>query len=225
CRFCGEVRDVPKKCEKCGFEVLIGRRPGLEALEKIAAKYYDKVVLYTDKYSYSRVKKNSLILSTRRGLELCEKLKPTLIAWLDFDFELARSDYSNKVEIFNLLCESYWRGREKNSERKILIQARKRGMKIAKFLPQGWSRFFPVELSERKEFSLPPFGYVIEIETQKSKLREKLLDAFFDAGIFVMDSGDETKPLFINTESLEPVSKVLSSINFSPKELKITMQN
>ena len=98
-------------------------------------------------------------------------------------------------------------------------------MKVAKFFPQGWSKFFPVELAERREFNLPPFGYVIEIETQNSKLREKILDAFFDAGIFVMDSGDESQPLHINTESLEPIEKVFSAIKFSPKELKITMQN
>ena len=98
-------------------------------------------------------------------------------------------------------------------------------MKISKFFPQGWTKFFSQELSERKEFNLPPFGYVIEIEAQKSKIREKLLDSFFEAGIFVMDPGDESQPLHINTESLEPIEKVLSTIKFSPKELKITVQN
>ena len=223
CVFCGKPRELPPKCEKCGFEVLTGKRPGLEALEKIASKYYDKVVLYVDKYS--RIKKNSLILSTKFGLELCEKLKPSLIAWLDLDLELAFSNYDNNLEVFNSLYESYWRGREKNSERKVLIQSRNHGMEIANFLPQGWSRFFPVELARRKEFTLPPFGYVIELETQNTKLREELFDAFFDAGIFVMDSGDESQPLNISTEYLEPVSKVLSTLKISPKELKITMQN
>ena len=223
CVFCGKSRDLPPKCEKCGFEVLSGKRPGLEALEKIAAKYYDKVVLYTDKYS--RLKKNSLILSTSRGLELCEKLKPSLIAWLDLDLELSFSNYDNNLGVFNLLYESYWRGREKNSERKILIQARNYGMNLAQFLHQGWSSFFPVELSRRKEFTLPPFGYVIELETQNIELREKLFNAFSDAEIFVMDPGDESEPLNITTESLEPVSKVLNSLKIPPKELKITMQN
>ena len=223
CRICGATRNLPEKCESCGFEVLAGRRPGLEALAKIAEKYYDKVILYANKYS--RIKKNSLILSTRRGLELCEKINPSLIAWLDLDLELVFPGHDTKLEVFNSLCESYWRGREKNSNRKVLIQSRNKGMKVAKFFPQGWSKFFPVELAERREFNLPPFGYVIEIETQNSNLREKILDAFFDAGIFVMDSGDESQPLHINTESLESIEKVLSTIKFSPKELKITMQN
>jgi len=226
CPICKEVRELPPKCESCGFEVLVGRRPGLETLAEIAEKYYDKVILYTNEKV--RVKKNSLILTTRLGLDLCEKINPSLIAWLDLDLELSFPGYNTKFEVFNSLWDSYWRAREKrekNSERKILIQARKSGMKLARFLSQGWKNFFPVELNERQEFNFPPFGYVIELEPQKPKLREKILNSFFDAGIFVMDSGDESEPLHINAESLEPIQKVLSSINFPTKELKITLQN
>ena len=223
CKICGEIQDMPEKCEKCGFKVLKGRRPGLEALEKIAKKYYNKVILYNDKRV--SIEENSLYLSTRLGLELCQKIQPSLIAWLDLDLELSFSGYDTKFETFYLLWESYWRGREKDSERKVLIQSRKYGMKTAKFLTRGWSKFFKTELKERQEFELPPFNYFIEIETENSKKREKLLDAFFDSNIFVMDPGDEELPLYINIETLEPIQKILDGINFQPKDLKITVQN
>ena len=207
CRICGQVQELPSKCENCGGEFFTGKRPGLEALEKIAKRYYDKVYLYADKYS--RFKKNSLILSTKKGLGICGKINPSLIAWLDLDLELWRPGYDTRVEVFNMLWQSYWRGREENSARKVLIQSRKSGMKLARFLYSGWEKFFSNELKTRKEFNLPPYGYIIEIETQDTKLRETLLDNLFNAGIFVMDPGDETQPLYINTNSLDPVEKVL----------------
>ena len=223
CKFCGEIQELPDKCEKCGFKFFHGRRPGLEALQKIAEKYYDKIILYTDKSV--RIKKNSLYLTTMSGLELCEIIKPSLIAWLDLEFELSFLGHNRKFEIFYYLWESYWRGREKNSDRKVLLQNRKYGMKITKFLPRGWKIFLQQELKEREEFKFPPFGYAIKIETKKSNIREKLLDAFFDANIFVMDPGDDELPLYINIENLEPVRKILNEINFQPNDLKITVQN
>ena len=197
CRICNTVQELPPKCKNCGCEFFSGKRPGLEALEKIARRYYERVYLYIDKYS--RFKKNSLILSTQKGLGLCGKIKPSLIAWLDLDLELWRPGYDTRLEVFNLLWQSYWEGREKNSERKILIQSRKSGMKLARFLYSGWGKFFENELKSRKEFNLPPYGYVIEFETENGKTREKLLDAFFEAGIFAMDPGDETKNFYINS--------------------------
>ncbi len=243
CKICSQVQDLPEKCEKCGFEVLTGRRPGLETLEKIAGKYYEKIILYVDKPEEDSeddkdnkktkkkkkppVKKNSLFLTTRSGLELCDKIQPSLIAWLDLDLELSFPGHDNKLELFSLLWDSYWRGREKNSERKVLIQSRRQGMNTAKFLTQGWTKFLDYELAERQEFNLPPYGHEIEleIEPKASKLREKILDAFFGMGIFVMDSGDETEPLRLNLESLEPLEEILNAVKFSSKQLKITVKN
>ena len=227
CRICGTLEELPPKCGNCGSEFLSGRRPGLEALMEIAMKHYGKVFLYADKYSGFKIKKNSLVLSTRRGLELCEKLRPSLIAWLDLDLELSFPGHETELEVFNLLYESYWRGIERNSGRKVLIQSRSCGMKTARFLPQGWEKFLAAELEKREEFDLPPFGHMIELEPRNTELREKILDAFSEAGIFVMDSGDETQPLHINAKSLEPVRKALRSLRISPrqqKELKISLE-
>lgn len=219
CRICGTVQELPEKCEKCGCKFFSGKRPGLEALEKIAERYYDKVRIYADKYTPPQ--ENSLILSTQRGLELCEKINPSLIAWLDLDLELWRQGYDTRINVFSMLWESYWRGHEK----KILIQSRNSGMKLAKFLYTGWEKFFAAELETRREFALPPFAFMIEIETEDINLREKLLEAFFDARIFVMDPGDNSQPLYINATSIEPIEKVLQNFNSKRKSLKITLKN
>ena len=221
CRVCGSVSDLPERCPHCGGKFFTGNRPGLEALERIARKYYDKVHLYADKYF--QPKKASLILSTQRGLRLCEKIKPSLVAWLDLNLELWRPGYDTRREVFSLLWESYWRGRGSDSGRKVIIQTRRSGLKLARFLYGGWEKFFPNELATRREYNLPPFSHMIELETEDNALRERLLDAFFEAGVFVMDPGDEAQPLYINTDALEPVEKVLSSFASKRKLIRASV--
>ena len=227
CRICGARKNLPEKCDACGSKFFKGRRPGLEALEKIVSRYFKEVQLYNG--NFLKTKTRGLILSTQKGLELCGKINLSLIAWLDLDLELWRPEYDTRFKVFKLLWDSYWRGREKNSERKILIQARSSGMKLAKFLVQGWQNFFENELEARREFLMPPYGYMLEVECRDAELREKIIEKFFDTGIFVMDPGEINLPLYINANSLQPVQKILAE-NFSRELfkknlLKITVRN
>lgn len=207
CSRCGTLKDLPPKCEKCGYPVLVGKRPGLEALEKIAAKYFPDVQVFVDGSEISAMK--GLIISTTRGLSLCDKVNPSLIAWLDLDSELFRSEHTNRFNVFRLLLESYWRGRELDPERKLLIQARRGGLKLAEFLASGWTRFIRDELRVRREFELPPFFYTVEVECSDGNLREELINHFMDEGFFVMDPGDDSRIFYVNTNSLESVRKIL----------------
>ncbi len=207
CRHCGMIRDLPPKCEKCGYDFLSGKRPGLDTLAKIAGKYFPDVHIY-DEYSEISAMKG-LILSTKRGLELCGKIDPSLVAWLDLDSELWRPEHTNRFNVYSMLLESYWRGRTRDSDRKILIQARRKGMRLAEFLAGGWTRFINDELRTRRDFMLPPYGYIVEVECSGKILREEIMDSLMDAGIFVMDPGEDDQPLYVSTESLEAVRKIL----------------
>ena len=207
CRRCGMIRDLPPKCERCGYDFLAGKRPGLDALAKIAGKYFPYVHIYDEHSEISAMK--GLILSTKRGIELCGKIDPSLVAWLDLDSELWRPEHNNRFNVYSMLLESYWRGRIRDSDRKILIQARRKGMRLAEFLAGGWTRFIPDELRTRRDFMLPPFGYIVEVECSSKILRGEIMDSFMDAGIFVMDPGEDDQPLYVSTESLEAVRKIL----------------
>ena len=66
CRRCGTIRELPPLCEKCGYHLLIGRKPGIEALAKIAAKYFADVHVYTEGAKISDMA--GLILSGHKGL-------------------------------------------------------------------------------------------------------------------------------------------------------------
>ena len=220
CKICGSLRELPDECENCGSKLFKGKRPGLEALAKIVSRYSKEFHVYDEGAKISQMK--GLILSTQKGLELCTKINPGLIAWLDLDLELWRPEYNNRYNVFRLLYNSYWLGRSKNSDRKVLIQARKSGMKTANFLASGWKTFINDELKARQEYLLPPYGYVVEIECKREKLRDKLLEDFAEAGIFVMDPDDINLPLYINIETLEPVRKVLESYHSIRRDSKIS---
>ena len=207
CRRCGMLLNLPPKCVKCGCPFLAGKRPGIEALAKIAGKYFPEVHVFVEGMSTSGL--HGLILSGHRGLELCGKINPSLVAWLDLDSELWQTNHNNRFNVFSMLLESYWRGRENDSERKLLIQARRSGMRLAEMISRGWGKFIPDELKMRYEFMLPPYGYIIEVECSSKILRGEILNLFMKAGIFVMDPGNESNTLFINTESLDDVRKIL----------------
>ena len=223
CEKCRKSRELPLKCEKCGYTFFKGRRPGLDSLLKIVKRYYHDVHIYSEGSKKSEM--HGLILSTHRGIELCSKVKPELIAWLDLDMELRLQDYTTRYNIFSLLYESYWRGRKRNSDRKILIQARSSGMRLADYLSQGWDKFIPDELKTREEYMQPPYGYILEIECSRIK-RGEILKAFDEAGIFVMDPGDESLPLYVNVKSLDEVMNVheLFGIRMS-KSLRIKLRS
>ena len=226
CKVCGKLQEVPEKCPNCGYKFFKGKRPGVEALYEIAQRYYRKVYLHC-KYSYdesfSNVRSNisgGLVLATQRGLELCDKINPSLVAWLDLDSELWRPDYDTQYRVFRMLWESYWRGRSERSERKVLIQARRSGMKLAEYLPRGWTKFLSHELEARQEFMLPPYGYMIEIHTATILVRESVMDILMEQDFMVMDPGDIRLPLQISVDSLEEIQKLFESNSTLQKIMK-----
>ena len=231
CKACGAVQEIPEKCPNCGYKFFKGKRPGLEALYEVVLKYYKNVCIYCkyfddeyyesdEYYTTDNETPHGLILATQRGLELCDKIKPSLIAWLDLDSELWKPDYDTQYKVFKMLWESYWRGRNNNSSRKILIQARASGMKLAEYLPRGWTKFLTRELEARQEFMLPPYSYMLEFHVTNKKLRESIIDTFMRSNLFVMDPGDAKQPLQVSTDTLESVYKIIEADTTFQKALK-----
>ena len=233
CKVCGGVQEVPEKCPNCGYKFFKGKRPGLEALYEIVLRYYKDVCIYckyfddeyceSDEYytTYNETP-HGLILATQRGLELCDKINPSLIAWLDLDSELWRPDYDTQYKVFRMLWESYWNGTKmkNNSERKVLIQSRLAGMKLAEYLARGWSKFLTKELEARQEFMLPPYAYMLEFHVANKKLRESIVDVFIQSGLFVMDPGDIKQPLQVSVDSLESIYKIIEADTTFQKAMK-----
>ena len=220
CRVCGALRVLPDKCEECGHKVFRGKRPGIEALAKIVSSYYPKVKLFVKDSDPSTMK--GLILTTDRGFELLHSVRPSLVAWLDLDSELYGDDYDLRCKVFGKLCRSLYSGQDSEHSRKILVQARRSGLKAAEFLAQGWSRFLTDELKSREMFMLPPFEYMIELDGGGTITRETVITALEDIGLFVMDPGDESKPVRVMTESLEQAAGIIAPYSH---EFRITVRS
>ena len=69
---------------------------------------------------------------------------------------------------------------------------------------------------------MPPYGYIVEIESKNERIREKVFSDFLEAGIFVMDPGENNLPLYVHTKSLDNVRKVLEPY-YSVINSKITI--
>ena len=102
CPRCNNKLEMLTKCPECGGEVLSGKRPGLEVLfnaaERLIKNY--KIILHD-----ANKKFNLKAIRT-----LCSDLDIGLIAWLDLDAELRRSDYNARFRVFSMLWQSCWRG-------------------------------------------------------------------------------------------------------------------
>ena len=220
CRVCGALRKLPAKCEKCGSEFFKGKRPGIEALAKIIAPYYPKIKLYVKGSRKSSMR--GLILTTNRGLEIFGEVKPALVAWLDIDAEFFGSEYDSRYRVFSRLYDSYFAGRTREEQRKILIQCRRSGRKLAEFLIQGYEKFGNDELKERRDFMIPPCAYTVELDSRGKIQREEIINILEDNGLFVMDPGDENLPLSVSVESLD---EILGVIEPYTNELTITVKS
>lgn len=207
CKVCGALRELPHKCEKCGSEFFRGKRPGIEALAKIIAPYYKNIKLYVKGARKSSMR--GLILTTNRGLEILGDVKPSLVAWLDIDAELWGDAYDSRYRVFSRLYDSYFAGRTREEQRRVLIQCRRSGRKVAEFLAQGCGKFCEDELTERRDFMMPPCAYTVELDSRGKIPREEITDILEDNGLFVMDPGDESLPLSVSVESLDEILGII----------------
>ena len=220
CLNCGHRFPLPSACPSCKSSLLLGRRPGLDALasvvNNIITKYPVKVLLKNEEKKLKKDKEKhspSLFLGTRRILSSCDYLKVGLLAWLDLDAESRKMEFGARAQLFEMIWESYWRGRRKNEDgdgRLVLMQTRFPGAMLQKMLSKGWGQFWKFELEERKGLSLPPFNYMLQIELPAGEDRDAFIYDMENAELFVMDPGDIKAPLWITANSTETLGKALA---------------
>ena len=207
CPHCGRREKMPERCPECECELFSGRRVGLEALLEVAERYVPNVKIYENRKL--QFKKPALILGTSSILNLCASEKPSLIAWLNIDGEIKRPRYENPFNVFYDLWSSYWRAREKNSDRTILIQAYKDGVNFAHYLINGWKNFWQKDLADRSDLGYPPFEDLYEIKCDPRN-REEIINKFEGENFNVMDA-DDGERIYIHAghQDLERIQKIL----------------
>ncbi|WP_158612113.1 primosomal protein N' family DNA-binding protein [Fretibacterium sp. OH1220_COT-178] len=215
CIRCGLRTSLERSCSVCRGSLWTGRRPGLEALATMAGRFIrgHPIILGEEGHHRGQKAVPSLILGTRGALTLCDSLDVGLAAWLDLDAELRKAEYGARFHAYSMVWESYWRGRSPSEERAriVLVQGRRLGGSTWRdTLMRGWGCFWREELSNRKALELPPFGFLVQIETPRGEDRAALVRSLEDARFFVMDPGEADLPLWVSTRSVESLGSFLA---------------
>jgi primosomal protein N' (replication factor Y) len=206
CIRCGLRGTLPLQCPTCQGTLLLGKRPGLEALFSLASWFFaGRAMLFA---AGEKPAVPSVILGTRRLLPLCDMLDVGLAAWLDLDAEARKVEYSARFLAFSMVWESYWRGLNSKG-RTVLVQTRRPGMVWQNAFRLGWAHFWKAELRERESLGLPPYGLLVQIDPPgKTPERDALIRLLERAGIFVMDAGEG--PLWVAGKSTERLAAALA---------------
>ncbi|MCL2009323.1 MAG: hypothetical protein FWG71_02100 [Synergistaceae bacterium] len=211
CLRCGERTSLPSRCPACRGSLLLGKRPGLEALLPLAAKFMKgrPVILGEPGKPGKNSGEPSLMLGTRGLLSLCDSLDVGLVAWLDPDAEARKADYNARFQAFSMVWESCWRGLQ-NGERVVLMQVRGSGDSWRNVLRLGWGHFWKGELREREKLGLPPYGLLVQIDLPKNENKRGLIESLERENIMAMDSGEENSPLWVAAKSTERLRVALA---------------
>ena len=216
CSHCNNVQEMFNKCPECGGEILSGKRPGLEVLCNAANRLIKdyKIIIHdaNKKFNLKDFTQPALILGTRGALSLCSELDISLIAWLDLDAELRRSDYNARWRVFSMIWQSCRRGLSQEQIRKVLIQTRRENLKLS-LNNLNWEKFWRSELETRRDLDLPPFNLLIKLNCSNKLKRESLISKLNEAGVIAMDLSDDLNinngTLLISAPSVKNIYKIL----------------
>ena len=218
CMQCRLNVAVPERCPSCGGVLLIGERPGTEALRNIAARCSgnpqvvecvaeDFSVVSRRKSIEKRVSDGAILIGTRGILPFCDTLSVGLVCWIDPEVELGFSRYYGAVLLFSMIWESCWRG-PGAEKRKVLVQTSETGAKWIRGARQGWGAFWDEELRERKLMMLPPYQMHYEIEAPPV-VRSSVLESLRHANIDVIPWSEENERALVVGVGLRTMKKAM----------------
>lgn len=221
CPACGAVKSLPDQCPVCRGLLLVGKRPGLEALLPVAASmagegrhsFLVDDARATGKRALGAMREQlaqgGIVVGTRRALSLCDQVRAGFIAWIDVDAELRSVAYQARFTVFSMVWESLWRGKD-GEDRVVLLQSRRPGSGWQRALKLGWGAFWRQELNERKELGLPPFAYLLEVRAATMAQKASMIPGFQERGLFPMDPGADSPAFWVASGSLTPAREVLA---------------
>lgn len=218
CPLCGEKCALPDICPRCRSSLILGRRPGLDILFHVA-----NALLGEDHPTFlwhkelqgkrrlnemlSALKGGGLVVGSRLVLSLLDAHEVSLIGWMNADAEASRPSYDAKFQAFKMIWDSCWRGIEPEG-REVIVQSRNPGKGWQRGLTRGWNVFWDDELEERRELSLPPYAYLVEILSPRGHKKE-LETALRRAALTVYDPEAEGDTLWVKVEQLSHLQEAL----------------
>lgn len=218
CFFCGRKSEIPTVCPSCMSRLLVGRRPGIEALYEIARALVGDAAPTCKWYKEKSGKKlrasmlkelehGGIIVGSRLSLSFCDDCPVGLVGWIDADAEARRPQYDARFAAFSMIWESRFRGKN-TDKRKVIVQSRRPYRGWQKGLRLGWQLFWDEELKERYELNFPPFNLLIEM-TGPSKVIEEVFSLLDKSGFAVYKPIADEAQLWIKTKEIKVLRELL----------------
>jgi len=220
CSICGREQTLPEACPYCKGNLLRGKRPGLEALIELSKKVLPEdinIQLWHADYpsgrkqrlsAISRLREKGLVIGSRSALSLMDELNTGLVCWLDGDVEAGKTFYNSRFSAYSMIWESLWRGKG-YSDRKIVLQSRVPKRSWQRSLLTGWGDFWKYELSEREEFEVPPYFYLVEARIPQ-KIKYHFEETIADKGYEIFELSENSETLWIKVKSIKRFGKDIS---------------
>lgn len=184
CHHCGQEQRLIRQCPACKIGELTPLGLGTERVEKVLAELFaDKSIVRLDRDSTQR--KGSLenyllrinqgevdiILGTQMLAKGHHFPNVTLVAILDVDSGLFSIDFHAPEKLAQMVVQVSGRAGRAEKPGKVIMQTRQpEHPLLTTLIGQGYGSFAKAALQERKDASLPPYGY-------QALLRVQALDA------------------------------------------------
>lgn len=178
CHYCGSLEKVSDVCTVCGTGHYREKTPGTERIEEEVRRLFPgssvarmDMEVMSSKRKYQTViddfeqGETDVLIGTQmvsKGLDF-ENVK--LVGVIDADSMVNFPDFRAEERAYSMLLQVSGRSGRKGERGKVVIQAADMKNRVYPMLTDGdYSRFYSILSPERKLFSYPPYGRLIQIE-------------------------------------------------------------
>ncbi len=179
CHYCGQVEQLPDKCEKCGSAEILLKGTGTEKIEEEIMRLFPEArVRRMDADTVRRKDAHRKILKSFHegefdilvGTQMISKgldfPNVFLVGVISADVGLLNPDFRSSERTFQLLMQVAGRSGRKSDHGRVIIQTMHSDNLIFPFITShDYISFYEKEIGTRKNFNYPPFSRMSLIET------------------------------------------------------------
>lgn len=190
CHYCGEVKNIPTKCPRCGSDKLGFAGYGIEKVEELLRKTFpDARILRADSdtikteddYIGLYKKMNSGAVDILIGTQMISKgldfknVDAAIIVSIDSNLNFP--SYSANEDTYNLITQVAGRAGRDEKGRVLLQSYSIDNETISYAMKSNYDSFYKNEIALRKEFLYPPFInmiYIVGTSSDKNVLQDEM---------------------------------------------------
>jgi len=181
CHICTHKYNIPLKCKECQSSKLKNIGIGTQQIEKVLREYYPEKSIY--RFDSDSVRNISSKKQALQSIENADIVIGTKMLTTGFNFEnlgciwviLVESElwypsYDAEERAYMNLRQLIGRGNRKTQKTQLILQTFiPNNPTIRRLTQENYKDFFSSTLSERKEFSYPPYREMVTLEYRHKK--------------------------------------------------------